>query len=171
MSALLTAVPLALAAGAAQAKSVKRHEGHSSADDRLTAMEKQMQEMAVELGRLRDAQAIRHLQHSYGYYMDKCLYDEVVDLFTEDGEVRFEGGIYRGRAGQRRLYCEALRKTFTGGANGPTYGLLLDHLQLQDIIDVADDRRSAKARFRCFMQAGSHEERKESSPGIPRQWW
>jgi hypothetical protein len=171
MSALLGAVPVALAAGAAQAKSAKRHETHSSADDRLSAMEKQMQEMAGELGKLKDAQAIRHLQHAYGYYMDKCLYDQVVDLFTDDGEVRFQGGIYRGRAGQRRLYCDLFRKTFANGANGPVYGLLLDHLQLQDIIDVADDRRSAKARVRCFMQAGSHDERKESSPGIPRQWW
>jgi hypothetical protein len=171
LSALLAAVPVALAASAAQARSAKRREGHSSPDDRLSAMEKQMQEMSVELGKLQDVHAIRRLQHSYGYYMDKCLYDEVVDLFAEDGEVRFQGGIYRGRAGQRRLYCDVMRKTFTGGANGPVYGFLLDHLQLQDIVDIADDRRSAKARVRCFMQAGSHDERKESSPGIPRQWW
>jgi len=28
--------------------------------------------------------AIRRLQHAYGYYLDKCLYDDVVELFTDE---------------------------------------------------------------------------------------
>ena len=46
--------------------------------------------------------AVRRLQHAYGYYLDKCLYDEVVDLFSDSGEVRFMGGIFKGKAGVRR---------------------------------------------------------------------
>ena len=34
---------------------------------------------------------------------------------------------------------------------------MLDHLTLQDVINVAPDRMSATGRFRCFMQGGSHE--------------
>jgi len=169
--ALLTLVPLALAAGAARARAAKHHETHSSDDDRLKAMEKQMEQMSGELGLLKDVQAIRRLQHAYGYYMDKCLYDEVVDLFADDAEVHFAGGIYRGKAGQRRLYSGNFRRIFANGANGPVYAFLLDHLQLQDIIDVAPDRRSALARVRCFMQAGSHDAKESVPPGIPRQWW
>ena len=168
---LLTLVPLALAAGAVRARTARRHETKSSDDDRLKAMEKQMEQMAAELGLLNDVQAIRRLQHAYGYYMDKCLYDEVVDLFADDGEVHFGGGVYRGKAGQRRLYTGAFRRTFAAGANGPVFGFLLDHLQLQDIIDVAPDRRTALARVRCFMQAGSHDAKESAPAGIPRQWW
>ena len=103
-------------------------------------------------------QAIRNLHHSYGYYIDKCLYEDVVDLFAEDGEVRFVGGIYKGRdAGVRRLYVGGFLQGFTGGVPGPVYGFLLDHLQMQDVIHVAEDRKTAKARFRAFMQAGMHE--------------
>src|SRR4029077_12554487 len=104
VAALLALVPLTLAAGAARARTTHRHETKSSDDDRLKAMETQMQQMASELGVLQDQQAIRRLQHAYGYYFDKCLYDEVVELFTEDPEVHFGAGVYRGKAGARRLY-------------------------------------------------------------------
>lgn len=139
--------------------------------DELSRLTSQVAQLAHEVGVLKDVHAIRTLQHAYGYYLDKCLYDEVVDLFAESGEVRFMGGVFRARAGLRRLYCDRFRKNFTGGHNGPVYGFLLDHLQLQDIVDVAADRESADGRFRCFMQAGSHESKEGAAPGMPSQWW
>jgi hypothetical protein len=142
-----------------------------STADELTALRQQLEQLSYEVGRLNDVHAIRKLQHAYGYYLDRCLYDEVVDLFAESGEVHFLGGVFRGKAGQRRLYCERFRKSFTGGHNGPVYGFLLDHLQLQDIIDVASDRRGARARFRSFMQAGSHETNPNPPGRLPKQWW
>lgn len=139
--------------------------------DEIGALRRQVEELASEVARLNDVQAIRKLQHAYGYYLDKCLYDEVVDLFADSGEVRFMGGVYRGKAGQRRLYCQRFRESFTQGHNGPVHGFLLDHPQLQDIVDVADDRSRARGRFRCVMQAGSHESRSNRPERLPQQWW
>ena len=59
----------------------------------LSALVRQVEQLANEVGLLNDVQAIRKLQHAYGYYLDKCLYDEVVDLFAREGEVRFMGGV------------------------------------------------------------------------------
>jgi SnoaL-like domain len=137
----------------------------------LSTLARQVEQLANEVGLLNDVQAIRKLQHAYGYYLDKCLYDEVVDLFAPQGEVRFMGGAFKGKPGLRRLYCERFRRNFTGGHNGPVYGFLLDHLQLQDIVDVAPDRATARGRFRCFMQAGSHETKKDAPAHMPAQWW
>jgi SnoaL-like domain len=137
----------------------------------LSSLMQQLEQLRNDIGMLEDAQAIRKLQHAYGYYLDKCLYDEVVDLFAEDGEVRFMGGVFEGKPGLRRLYCERFRRNFTGGHNGPVYGFLLDHLQLQDIVSVAPDRNSACGRFRCFMQAGSHVTKKDVPMHTPSQWW
>jgi hypothetical protein len=139
--------------------------------DELGALRRQVEELAAEVGRLNDIQAIRKLQHAYGYYLDKCLYDEVVDLFADSGEVRFMGGVFRGKAGQRRLYCQRFRDSFTKGRNGPVHGFLLDHPQLQDIVDVASDRRTARGRFRCVMQAGAHDSHQNPPARLPRQWW
>jgi SnoaL-like domain len=90
-----------------------------------------------------------------------------VDLFAADGEVWFLGGIYKGKAGVRRLYIERFQRNFTDGHNGPRYGWLLDHPQLQMVIDVANDRRAGKARGRSLMQAGLH----HTARGEPRAWW
>ncbi len=114
--------------------------------------------------------AVRRLQYTYGYLIDKCMYDETVDLFAKDGEVRFMGGIYKGKEGVRRLYVGRFRKNFTDDYNGPIYGFLLDHPQLQCVIDVAKDGRSVKLRGRSLMQAGRHESTGESG-ALPRQWW
>ncbi len=140
-------------------------------------LEEKLEQVTNRLGILEDTQDIRNLHHAYGYYIDKCLYEDVVDLFADDGEVHFAGGIYRGKEeGVRRLYVGGFLQDFTGGKPGPVYGFLLDHLQMQDVIHVAPDRRTAKARFRCFMQAGAH----ETSPSAkaareqgqsPMRWW
>jgi len=119
---------------------------------------------------LKDVNEIRNLQHKYGYYLDKCLYDEVVDLFAKDGKAYFLNGIYNGKESVRRLMCGFFRNFFTRGHNGPHYGFLLDHLQLQDVIDVAPDRKTAKGRFRCLMQGGVHESRPDI-PGFPAALW
>jgi SnoaL-like domain len=136
-------------------------------EDRMGALEKRVDELTIQLGMVEDELAIRRLQHAYSYFIDKCLYDEAVDLFSERGETYFLGGIFKGKAGVRRLYGGRLREKFAAGHNGPTRGLLLDHLTLQDVIHVAPDRLSAKARFRCFMQGGSH----ESVPQIHEAFW
>jgi hypothetical protein len=135
-------------------------------DAELGALQSQVAELSRRLGILEDTTAIRNLQYAYGYFIDKCLYDETVELFADDGEVIFLGGRYKGKAGVARLYCGRFRERFANGRNGPMYGQLLDHPQLQGIIHVAPDRRTAKGRFRSLMQAGRHE-----SIGNPRQWF
>jgi hypothetical protein len=91
-----------------------------------------------------------------------CVY-----LFADDAYVWFLGGKYKVKDGFKRLYIERFRKNFTNNHNGPRYGWLLDHPQMQMIIDVAPDRRTAEVRGRSMMQAGTH----ETASGNQRQWW
>ena len=136
-------------------------------DEQLAKLRREITTLRHELGVVQDVLAIRTLQHTYGYFIDKCLYDEVVELFAEDSETRFLGGIFRGQAGARRLYGGVFRNKFAEGRNGPARGQLLEHLTLQDVIDVAADRGSARGRFRCFMQGGSHDSARDQMP----QFW
>src|ERR1700728_853548 len=94
--------------------------------------ENRIAELEQRVGIVEDELAIRKLQHAYGYYLDKCYYDEVLDLFDEDGEVTFIGGVYKGRASIARLYTGRFRSRFAEGHNGPQFGRLLDHPMLQD---------------------------------------
>lgn len=95
-----------------------------------------------------NVEAVRKLQHLYGYYLEKCLCQQAVDLFDDNGTIVFFGGIYHWKPGLKRLYLHQFRKTFTGGRNGPIKGnlskcpfwivhsFLLNHFQLRDVIDV-----------------------------------
>jgi hypothetical protein len=129
--------------------------------------------LAHRVAVLEAQQDIRRLHHAYGYYLDKCHYSEVAALFSDDGEVYFCGGLYKGRAGIDRLYIQRFGERFVNGHDGPVYGFLLDHPQFQDIVTVSDDLTTARARFRCVMQAGLHETAKETFPGKVSfdQWW
>jgi hypothetical protein len=132
---------------------------------------RELEQLRRRVTALEDIHAVRTLHFKYGYYIDMCLYDEAVDLFAEDGEVRFLNGVYKGKAGVRRLYCDWFRNLFTKGHNGPVHGFLLDHLQLQDIVDIVPDGKSARARFRALMLAGQHETKKDRVSPFPDQCW
>jgi hypothetical protein len=101
-------------------------------------------------GRMDDVNAIKNLQRSFGYYVDKMLWEQVVDLFADDGtlEIGFSG-VYVGRDSIRRyLY------SLSGGEQGPLEGELYEHFQLQPVITLADDGRTAQGRWRALLMLG-----------------
>ena len=139
--------------------------------DALKALERKVNRLIRQLGVIEDTHAVRNLHFMYGYYIDMCLYDETVALFAESGAVRFLNGLYKGKAGVKRLYCDWFRNTFTKGHNGPVFGFLLDHLQLQDVVSIAADRKSARARFRALNMIGYHDRKPEPLKHMPQQFW
>ncbi|KAK8095337.1 carotenoid oxygenase protein [Apiospora kogelbergensis] len=88
-----------------------------------------------------------------------------------DTYVEFLGGRYRGKEGVRRLYQGRFQQTFVAGRNGPVRGFLLDHLMLQDIIDVDRTGTHAWCRMRALMQAGTHKSITDTHPRGAVQWW
>ncbi|KAK4704789.1 hypothetical protein P7C70_g1429, partial [Phenoliferia sp. Uapishka_3] len=108
--------------------------------------------LSHRLGVAEDINELKHLHYSYGYYLDKCLYKQVFDLFEKDGMAIFHGSVWKGEKGIHRLFVERFGGKFVGGKNGPITGYLLDHLLMQQIVHVAPDRLSAKMRARTFMQ-------------------
>ena len=109
--------------------------------------------------RLADESAVANLQHAYGYYADRKLWDDVADLFAADGTLELGlQGVYAGRASVRRALGQF-------GAQGLREGELNDHLQLQTIVTVARDGASANARGVDLAQWG------ESVDGEYRAEW
>ncbi len=139
--------------------------------DEIRILRAQMETLSRRVTAIEDVHAVRTLHFKYGYYIDMCLYDEAVDLFAEDAELTFLNGLYHGKEGARRLYCGWLRNMLAGGHNGPVYGLLLDHIVAQDIVDISPDGTRAKGRFRNFMQAGYHDSVQKPDNPMPPQCW
>jgi acetyl esterase/lipase len=92
---------------------------------------------------------IENLESAYGYYLDKNLWNDLANLFSVDGSMELaQRGAYDGREHVRAF----LLKVFGRGTEGPVANRLGNHMQLQPVIDVAPDGKSAKIRIRMFQQ-------------------
>jgi hypothetical protein len=97
-----------------------------------------------------DVNAIERLQGAYGYYLDRGLWDDVANLFTDQGTIEVAlDGVYVGKK-RVREYLYALG----GGAQGLAAGALDEHLQVMPVISVAADGLTAKARWRGIVLSG-----------------
>ncbi len=112
----------------------------------LKKMQAQIEDLQRRIGRAEDFIALSNLEDAYGYYVDKGQWDQVADLFAEDGRLEIAGrGVYIGRD-RVRAFMHHLPKF--------QYGQVFNHLQLQPVITVGPDGKSAKARWRAVIQAG-----------------
>lgn len=121
----------------------------------VAALEARLAALEARRDRLADESAIKRLQRAYGYYFDKALWDDVAQLFADDGTIEIGlDGVYEGKARIREyLYAR------TGGRSGLAHGELNEHLQLMPVVTVAPDGESAKARWRALIMAGRFGER------------
>jgi hypothetical protein len=100
---------------------------------------------------IEDSNDIKRLQRAYGYYVDEALWDEVADLFADNGTIEIGlDGVYAGKA-RVREYLHALG----GGRQGLAEGQLNEHMQLMPVVTVAPDGQTAKARWRALIMAGT----------------
>jgi hypothetical protein len=89
---------------------------------------------------LNDIDRVRNLQSAYGYYADRKMWDDVVDLFARDGVVEVGGqGIWRGPAGVRKWLDSQ-------GKAGLSHGQLNDRGQNDVIVTIAPGGNEAFAR-------------------------
>jgi hypothetical protein len=118
---------------------------------RIASLEARLAQAETRLQRQEDIEAIKRLQRAYGYYLDKNLYRAVADLFTDDGEIEIAArGVYKGR---ERIY-EFLLRLLGKGIDGPVYGHVGNHFQLQAIVSLDEGGYTAKARWRAWVQVG-----------------
>jgi hypothetical protein len=130
---------------------------------RIESLEKKLSEQDTRLQKLDDVEQINKLTRAYGYYVDKNLWDQVVDLFAEDSSVEIAGrGVYLGKKGADRLF----RMAMGGGKIGLQPGHLFNHFQIQGIVDVDSNGLAAKGRWRAFVQVATFGQSATWSEGI-----
>jgi hypothetical protein len=123
--------------------------------DRDTELKTRVDQLTNQLGILEDENAIRELHKAYETCLSNGKYEDVVNLFNNNGEVVFNGGVFKGKeGGVRRLYFAHFSPGLTGKRIDPAPGFLPNTEERQDMIKVATDRKSAKAQFSYSMQVG-----------------
>jgi len=112
----------------------------------LAELKGQVEQLQAQAQAATDWTAVANLQATYGYYVDKMRWDDAADLFAKDGTLEIAGrGLFVGQD-RIRTYLHALGKL--------EYGTLFNHMQLQPVIHIAPDGKTAQARWRTFIQVG-----------------
>lgn len=117
---------------------------------RIAQAEQRLAALTTRASRIEDYNAVRNLQQIYGYYQDKALWEQVLDLLTDDAQLEVgQNGVYVGKAAIRRYLF-----SLTGGKAGLATGQLNNHITLAPVITLAEDGLAAKARWRLIVQDG-----------------
>jgi hypothetical protein len=103
-----------------------------------------VQMMEKELQRLKDIEEIRRLQHIYGFYLTTFMNEEMIDLFSNSREssLEFPEGTFLSKEGVKVAFGH------TNKEMNPEFMHQL--MQLQGVIDVAEDGKTAKGRWWGF---------------------
>jgi hypothetical protein len=128
----------------------------------IEELQRRLQTLEARLARSEDRQEIERLQYMYGFYIDNRLWAEMADLFcAHEPSIEIgRRGRYVGKARVLRFLVEVLG----GGRSGLLKNEVINHLQLQPVITLAEDGRSARMRSRAVVQGNS-------PPGSSKMLW
>jgi hypothetical protein len=121
-----------------------------------------MLEEKVEI--LEDTEEIKKLQRTYGYYLDNDMYDDVIELFSDNAESIeiSDRGVFLGKEGVGRFFKLALGKGLKKPPPELSLHLVIQH---QGVVHVAEDGKSAKGRWQGWMVGV------KPMAGVNRQTW
>jgi ketosteroid isomerase-like protein len=118
--------------------------------DREVAQPRPGDELARESSLLLRHGTAQNLANAFGYYLDRGMYDDIVDLFAADGQIDVAGqGVYNGTAGVRKFLARF-------GEPGLDPGELNDRPLLMPLVNISDDGSTALVRVVELGMTGQH---------------
>ena len=112
----------------------------SGAAPSLKELADRVSQLAQRAARLNDQAEVTNILDTYGYAVDRKLWDQAAGLFANDGTMELGlQGVYVGKASIRRGLDQF-------GPQGLREGERNDHVYLQTLVSVAPDGRTANAR-------------------------
>ena len=104
---------------------------------------------------MEDIQEIENLQMKYGYFFETQRGEDIVALFSEENTESVEitdHGLFKGIKGVRTMFLDWIggRASATGKSGLALAGGMVSIFQLQGVVEVAPDGKTAKARWNCW---------------------
>ena len=105
-------------------------------------------ELSERISVLEDVREVTNLQRSYGFIVDKALWKNTSELFAHDGTLEIGGrGVFVSTERVHEYYGFL-------GAEGPEYGRLINHIQMQPLVTVDAGGQSARLHSHFLAQGG-----------------
>jgi hypothetical protein len=134
--------------------------GPALAADALSTAEAKAKALSAQLQLMEDRREVERLHMVFGFYFDKMLWGEAAAMFAPKGSMELDNrGVFVGPA--------HIAKALTVFGEGPIKtGQLFNHIQMQPIVTVAPNGRTAKARWKAFVQTGFPGQTGEWADGV-----
>ncbi|MEM1539331.1 MAG: nuclear transport factor 2 family protein [Candidatus Bathyarchaeia archaeon] len=126
--------------------------GSEELEARIKVLEDRVKALEQQVRVLRDIEEIKRLQRAYGYYLERWMSEDLIDLFSDSPEatLKIAAGEFRGK--------ESIARFFRGGGTKEdvykqrTANPYFFHqvMQLSPIIDVDPDGKRAWGRWYGF---------------------
>jgi hypothetical protein len=142
-AALVTMSAAGLLAGAAPVSGA----GSGDVNARLDRLE-------AEIAAAEDVRAIKKLQRAYGYYVDKGMWQDVAALFTDDAVANYPAGVFVGGPSIRQHLFMNVGGVKVGEV-GLGDGRLYNHMNIQPVVHLDADGKTAHGRWRAFAMFGN----------------
>lgn len=110
----------------------------------LTEIETKIKDLERQIRNLQDIRDIEKLQRAYGYYVERWMANEIIDLFSDspDVSITVTTGEFKGKERIKQYYESRLPKVTADFSH---------HLmQLSGVIDVDTSGKTAKGRWYGF---------------------
>lgn len=124
-----------------------------SAEDaaRMTALAARLDALEAEITRAEDVSAIKRLMRTYGFYLDRGLWADLTELFTDDAVGNYPAGVFIGKESLAPHFLDNNGRGYIGFEEGR----LGNHIPLQPVITVHDDG-TAEGRWHALAQLGQY---------------
>lgn len=123
--------------------------GESDIDTAIAELQATVDGLHQRIVLLEDTDAIENMVSIYGYYLDKQQWDSFANLFADDATMEIsERGVYVGKASIRKALA-------LFGPQNIEPNRLHNHMQLQPVIHIDADGKTAHVRSRAFSQLGT----------------
>jgi hypothetical protein len=109
-----------------------------------------LEELAARVQTLEDTEEIKRLQRIYGYYLDNNMWDEIIDLFSDDTESVevAEHGVFLGKEGVKKFFWGVMG----GGRDEPRSVVGMARvMQLQGVVDIDPGGKTATGRWQGWI--------------------
>ncbi len=114
-----------------------------------------LEELEARLRSVEDQLEIDKLEKMYGYYLDNNMPHKIVDMFSDDCDsIQIANrGVFKGKEGVRKFCLDFLGRP-RGGDKGSHMAF---HHQLQGVVNIAPDGKTAKGRWQLIWFAACPE--------------
>ena len=115
----------------------------------IEELEAEVKALKEKIRNLEDIEQIKRLENIYGYYLDNAMWGEIADLFSDSAESLEIGGagVFVGKQGVNKFFRDVMGR---GGKPRPSWWMHVAH-QIQPVIDVAPDGKTAKGRWQGLL--------------------